>query len=309
MADEWTIETPAGPRRRDACRLVLAGRCDLQQVSRQGDSLDQLLLLRDPSKTWLRWALPAAGGDPLGACLVLVNPGNVGIALYSSPEATEVNPEALSQAVARASDDALAGGVSLVQSIPREDATADIAILKAAGFRRLAQLQYMHRDLTPGDLPQPQPRSDLTVQPFGEYSEAELAEVIAQTYRDSLDCPGLAELREMDDILEGHRATGIFSPQTWWLVHCEGLPAGCVLVNESISGEAQMVYLGVVPEFRGRGLARWMTAAVMEACLEKGFTSMSLAVDRRNAVARRAYRSVGLRCGEDRDAFIKHLQQ
>jgi len=308
MPDKWTIQTPARGDQLAACRLVAVGRGDKNQPSRQGDALHQLLSLRRPDEYWLRWARPAdrPSGPPGGACVVLADPGKVGIALYPAAGEDGVDEAALSRAIAAATDDALADGLSLVQSIPPEDAEADVVVLVDAGFRLLAELQYMRRDLTGKPEPHLPQREEVTVETFGEYSQEELAAVIQATYQDSLDCPGLAELREMDDVLEGHRATGIFNPSTWWLVRWEGQAAGCVLVNQSISGEAQMVYLGVIPAFRGRGLARWMTAAVMQACWQEGLTAMTLAVDRRNATAARAYRAAGLTICRERNAYIKH---
>jgi ribosomal protein S18 acetylase RimI-like enzyme len=307
MADEWIIEEPARRDRTRACRLVVAGRCPGEDQDRQGDALARLIDLREPSETWLRWARRSDAPDqPAGAVLVLTNPGKVGMALHSAPAQPGMNTDALARALEVAAGEALQAGLSLVQSIPPPDAPEDVAVLKAAGFGLLAELLYMRRDLRRRDLPGPEPRAELTVEQFGEYSEDELAAVIAASYENSFDCPGLAELRRMEDVLEGHRATGIFSPETWWLVRCGGKPAGCVLVNESFAGEAQMVYLGVVPSQRGRGLAEWMTKASMQACRRKGLTAMTLAVDRRNAVAERAYRSAGLDATETRKAFIKH---
>ena len=308
MPEKWTIQTPARGDQLAACRLVVAGRGDKNQPSRQGDALHQLLSLRRPDEYWLRWARPTdrPSGPPGGACVVLADPGKVGVALYPAAGEDGVDEAALSRAIAAATDDALSDGLSLVQSIPPEGAEADVAVLVDAGFRLLAELQYMRRDLTGKPEPHLPQREEVTVESFGEYSQEELAAVIQATYQDSLDCPGLAELREMDDVLEGYRATGIFNPSTWWLVRWEGQAAGCVLVNQSISGEAQMVYLGVIPAFRGRGLARWMTAAVMQACWQEGLTAMTLAVDCRNATAARAYRDAGLTICRERNAYIKH---
>ncbi len=306
MPEKWTIQTPARGDRLEACRLVVAGRGDNDQA---GDALHQLLSLRGSDEYWLRWARPTdrPAAPAGGACVVLANPGKTGIALYPSAAEPTVERAALTRAIAAGADDALSAGLSLVQSIPPEGAADDEAVLVDAGFRLLAELQYMRRDLTGRPVSPVPPREEVTVETFGEYSQEELASVIRATYTDSLDCPGLAELREMDDVLEGHRATGIFNPSTWWLVRQEGRSAGCVLVNESVSGEAQMVYLGVVPAFRGRGLARWMTAAVSQVCQKEGLTAMTLAVDRRNTTAARAYRSAGLTACEERKAYIKHL--
>ena len=46
------------------------------------------------------------------------------------------------------------------------------------------------------------------------------AETILQTYRDSLDCPGLNGVRQIEDIIAGHKASGEFDPALWFLL-CE----------------------------------------------------------------------------------------
>ena len=45
-----------------------------------------------------------------------------------------------------------------------------------------------------------------------------IAALIEATYRDSLDCPALAGLRHIEDVMAGHKAAGLFSPHRWLLL-------------------------------------------------------------------------------------------
>jgi GNAT superfamily N-acetyltransferase len=60
--------------------------------------------------------------------------------------------------------------------------------------------------------------------------------------------------------------------------------------------ESDTLYLskiGVLPEFRGRGLGRWLVERSMERCRRQGLRRMRLDVSATNVTALRLYRSMG----------------
>jgi GNAT superfamily N-acetyltransferase len=131
--------------------------------------------------------------------------------------------------------------------------------------------------------------------------------VIAGTYEESLDCPVLCGLRELSDVLASHRASGVFSPETWWIAYISGRAAGCVLVNGSGTGAEDMdlVYMGVVRDFRGRGLGRAMVRRAAGWARRHRRAALTVAVDALNVYAKAIYDRQGFRQTVRRLAYMR----
>ncbi|MCK4601123.1 MAG: GNAT family N-acetyltransferase, partial [Phycisphaerae bacterium] len=130
---------------------------------------------------------------------------------------------------------------------------------------------------------------------YEHFTEAQLGEVILATYEQSLDCPLLKGLRTGEEIVAGHRTTGVFCPGAWWIVDTsDGAPAGCILANDVADERTvNVVYLGVVPACRGQGLAAAMLQHARSIARARGKLALTLAVDTRNTYAHRVYVRAG----------------
>ena len=162
-----------------------------------------------------------------------------------------------------------------------------------AGFERLAVLAYLRRDVRPLENETLLP-PDLEWVNYGLLRHRLFAETIARTYEGSLDCPGLAGLRTMDETLATHKRTGVFSPRWWHVAMREGRPAGVVLLN-NLEGRGEIAYLGVVPEARGHGIGRALVEQALRDTVELDLPLMGLAVDTSNAAAVRLYAAMGFK--------------
>lgn len=300
MIGKPVIERVSPGRLEAACRCLArrfdAGRPDAQRVR----ALRTLVVSRLPDEADFWWSHRGRRG--LGSALVLHSPGRTGSLMWSPSAAEGIDAEELSAVISRVSQAALSRGLSLVQALPDVQAEQDMPVLEQAGYRRLAELQYMKLDLS--SVPDDDYEEPLHIRQYAEYGEQELKQVIESTYVDSMDCPGLSGLRDIDDVLAGHRATGVFTPQRWWIVDVDGTPAGCILVNECLHGHAEVVYLGVVPEFRGLSLGRRMVTGAARQLNSEGFQALTLAVDVANTFALRAYGQAGMVGTNRRYAYI-----
>jgi ribosomal protein S18 acetylase RimI-like enzyme len=222
--------------------------------------------------------------------------------LHSPADAAGVKPDALTAVCRFSAADALQRGLSLVQSLELPEAVADGDALRAAGFWQLADLLYMR---VATDKVADTARDDLTWRRHGTFDEQELARVIAATYEGSLDCPGLAGLRDVRDVIEGHRGGGVFTPDTWWIADRDGDPAGCVLVNDSSSASSsEVVYLGVTPAHRGAGVGEALVRRAAAGARARQRATLTLAVDAANVHARRVYERLGFRLTERRISYV-----
>jgi ribosomal protein S18 acetylase RimI-like enzyme len=221
--------------------------------------------------------------------------------------APEVRPSwrrgATAAALVRAAlDDLRARGFRLAQAVFDESASIHGSLdLSRGGFPRVTELIYMERPIetTGPSSPSSQPPSTPSWNwvPFCDATESAFRAVMQATYRESLDMPELGGSRSLDDIIADHRAGGRYEPSRWRLGRIAGDPdAAAVLMLAAIdSPEAdtwEVVYLGLTPAARGRGLGR----AVIDHALElagPGVARLELAVDVRNLPALRLYESTG----------------
>jgi ribosomal protein S18 acetylase RimI-like enzyme len=240
----------------------------------------------------------------LAASLVIASAGRVGMVFHCPLKAPGVEARHVSAVVREASRQALGDGLAFVQSLIAPARRAEREMIASAGFQRLAELAYMRLDLSRA-LAEDDPAACAwrDVRGFGEQG---LAGVIQGTYEGSLDCPALWGLRELPDVIEGHKACGVYQPQSWWIAVVDGRPAGCILVNGSGASTAEMeiVYMGVVRGFRGRRIGRAMVRRAARRAREEGCAFLNVVVDDRNVYARNVYDQEGFRELDRRVAWI-----
>ena len=264
--------------------------------------LEAMLAGSDAQRGKLWWARTLRG--PRAAAMTVLNPGRCAMIFHSAPPRGKSGVRILSQLIAELTAAALADGAAFAQAtIPPGDARPAEAF-EQAGYTRLAELIYLRRGMR-RELPVDD--SALTWEPFICGDEGRLAKVIADTYTGSQDCPGLLGLRSMSDVIAAHKASGIFSPECWWIPTCGDEPVGCVLVNGTPGGGSacDLVYLGTRPKWRRKGFGRMMLRHAFAHAAERGMKRMHLAVDSSNAVAVRLYRQEGFREQVRQDVYIK----
>jgi len=208
----------------------------------------------------------------------------------------------------------------IAQALLEQKEKAGIASFQDAGYLQVGQLAYLkyavkEHGQTP---PQPDPNDwppGIRVVPLSSIPEREQDETLVrsleQTYTGTLDCPELCGLRSTRDVLESHKAVGEYNPTLWWIVYHNDQPAGCSLlsINPSLSA-AELVYFGLAPSIRGKGLASPLLRLSMQAACRStraGVRSVLCAVDLRNTPALRLYKRAGFEQTQIRIPMIKKL--
>jgi ribosomal protein S18 acetylase RimI-like enzyme len=251
-------------------------------------------------------------GRLIAACLGVESPGAAALALVSGDAGREQDRQVMVALLQALQSAAWRRSIVLLEALTDPDQPSVARAISEAGFRHLTQLVYLERGLAPGNpvwsTVREEPLLQVPALSWTTYTPkcAPLfANVIARTYVQSLDCPELTGLRRAEDVLAGHRATGIFEPDLWMLASRAGVPAGLILLNRIAVGRAlELVYMGVVPEARGLGVGDALLQRGLEAATAKGARVMALAVDERNGPARRLYRRWGFKETATRDAWI-----
>jgi len=206
-------------------------------------------------------------------------------------------------------------GVALAQALPEPTEHWAIAAYARAGFTHIGELAYLRRPLRARDrgdsarLPALPVQYRLrSVESMGGLSQAtpSLGVALERSYIDTLDCPGLCGLRATRDVIESHRATGVWDPGLWFVLeHAREGPMGALLLNPSPeNGGVELVYLGLAPGARGQGIARELLAHGIAASARTGLPSLTCAVDRGNTPAMRLYERFGFVERGRRVAFV-----
>jgi len=249
-----------------------------------------------------------SGTQITGMCLWVPSPGKT--ALLFTPRldpGLPVTEPAVAAAVTQAVADARHAGIVLVQAMVEPGDTRAAALLTGVGLHPLAKLIYMERQpplLAPSlDFSPP-----LRLEPYSAATHALFRRAILDSYQQTRDCPELSGLRAVDDVIAGHQAVGQFDPALWSVVLDGTAPVGCLLLAHVPARHAlELVYLGLCPAARRRGLGRRLMHRVLAIGARRHFDVLTLAVDAANQPALALYRRCGYRRVAERVALIQTL--
>ncbi len=196
--------------------------------------------------------------------------------------------------IQNALEKAHASEVQIVQSLVSPEDERAARWLKSCGFTYLTDVLYLICGCSSFRLTNA--RNDLQFVTFddSEVMHKRLSELILRTYEGSCDCPELNGLRKLDDALASYRAVGHYHPQRWFILRYENADVGCLLLNEyAAQREWEIVYMGIVPQFRGRNLGLQLIYHAQFLGSEAKIEQLSLAVDDANLPAKIIYRTTG----------------
>lgn len=196
-----------------------------------------------------------------------------------------------------------AAGLSQVQAVVPDDDAATQGLLIQAGFRQLTRVAHIYRS-GPG-------ASELSTHAAGSnkatvqatwrkascLAESRLAQLVVQTFEQTLDCPELNGLRSPRQVLAGFLECQPLRQQNhWFVLDVQGQRAGCLfLTSQPASRVLELSYLGLVPEFRGRGLGQELLRRALAETHHCGAELLAAAVDYRNLPALQIYEQFGFK--------------
>lgn len=246
--------------------------------------------------------VPRHDGPLQAAIMPVAAKGRSCLVLCPSRLGKSVTPQAWREAISEIAQFQRACGTRVMQVLLAQWPSADpvAGVFAAEGFGELATLCYLHRPAAPPMLQTTLPAGMRLLQ-FTEAVRPLFERAVAASYIQSLDCPALHKVRPMDEVMEGHAGAGEFRPEWWHVLVREGrtgelAPVGVLLlagIGEDAAAGLELVYLGMAPAMRGRGLARHLVGVALEAASRTRGGSLTLAVDDRNAPALALYESSG----------------
>ncbi len=317
------VRVTGDDRRGAVARLLNAGPKETQLVS-------DYLARADAEGTDFShlWATRRTGGVGESAftqaCLAMIGAGRTAVVIVSPglpPIADGRGAHALARreramlltsACAGLADSA--EPVVLAQALLEPDDVDMIGAYQDAGFSVLARLGYLRRAIpregrgTPPGPIGPGLRVVALADIPPAKRDALLREVLAKTYEQTLDCPDLCGLRTVDDVIDSHVAVGEFDPRLWLLVMADGQAEGCLLLSGGASEDTvELVYLGLSPALRGRGISDAMLREGLWRLRGRPETTLACAVDLANAPALDLYRRGGFSRFTERVALVRPI--
>ena len=295
-SDAFTIETleESSPRRAEALQLVLATRGDSSRdAQRRIRGLEDYVAQQSLSLGPVLGA--SVRGRLISAVTVIESPGGLGAVLIPAEHTPGPQRAATIALLEHLQACAWERTLAILQVLVDPADRAGQSLVAEAGLEFLAELIYLERSAADPCPPTPEPQG-LDFASCSPAHDALLADTLELTYQHSKDCPKLTDVRQPSEVVATHRATGIYNPNWWLMATLDGHPAGLLLLAGVHGRNAlEVVYMGVVPALRGRGIAHAIMARAVEICRKHDNADLILAVDRDNRPARRLYTRWSLR--------------
>lgn len=133
----------------------------------------------------------------------------------------------------------------------------------------------------------------LKIEPFDSIPKKTWIELLERTYQHSSDVPELAAIRSTGKAIEGYEANRTPGVNGWFVIRCNREPAGCLILARHNYPLGEISYLGLAPEFRGKGYSSGIMQFAVEWMSAQKCSKVALAVDCRNEVAMSVYQKWG----------------
>ncbi len=194
--------------------------------------------------------------------------------------------------------------VPLAQMVIGTQAVIAPELLALAGFHRLVELDYLA-------LENPRPdehclANKLLFEPYAADQPGRLHSVLMETYKGTLDCPQLNDLRDPADVIASYRAQGDYKGENWFLVQWDCRDVGVLILAEHDGGRVvELVYMGVIPKARGRSFGDEILRHAISHAAVGNAERLVLAVDTQNDPAKAMYLRAGFSLWDTRTVYAR----
>lgn len=254
-------------------------------------------------------------GRVVSAVLPIYSPGRTVLLLPPNDTPIGDDARAVPLVVDAACTAALIRGTHLAQVLLDPLDTLAVQRFNSLGFKRMAELHYLHMPVRRRAPVPVLPRGfEWTV--YSPATHAVFASTITESYRESLDCPGLNGLRDIEDVIAGHKASGEFDPSLWFILsetvggeNAGRVPRAVLVLSRLPRTDAvELVYLGLTPAARGRGIASLVLRHALGTVARIERAMLTLAVDSGNAPALKLYYRQGMQHVASKIAMMRDLR-
>ncbi|MCD0457851.1 GNAT family N-acetyltransferase [Roseiconus lacunae] len=195
--------------------------------------------------------------------------------------------------------------------------------LNAVGLRAFLELGYWHladmsrmavrideTSLVPEDCLEGECRGlGIRLTPYQSKDRTLLINLSEAISKESLDCPALSGIRDYGNVVDSQLHRQGCTPSHWRIVWIDYEPIGAVLVSTHNSlPHAELVFLGIVPAARGRGIGRQLIRHAKHLAATAKVQSLSLNCDNDNFPAISTYQRAGFQSVGRSAVFVKQYE-
>jgi ribosomal protein S18 acetylase RimI-like enzyme len=292
---------PVPPRERADALAMVASRLQQQERRQQVETFLAGIRTDQVAPDGLLGAY--RGGRLVGAAFSQIQTGKT--AIIWPPRCVDSESETTANRLLRTSCAWLAReGVCAAQAMLPIADQSDRATLRAGGFEHVADLLYLV--CLAGEFPSHPPQGPLDFEQYRAANHRRLMRIVEATYHETLDCPQLNGVRNIDDVLAGYRATGVFDASRWLIVRRQTQDVGCLLLTDHPHQENwELVYMGVAAPHRGSGWGMHIVRYAQWRAQQAGRPRLVLAVDAANEPAVAIYAIAGFQAWDRRSVYLK----
>ena len=185
-----------------------------------------------------------------------------------------------------------ASGYAQIQAVIKSSEPQSRNLVRMAGYLELTRVHQFWCDLsiTGIDNGWPKPDFDFALIPACRRSRAELARLIANTFRETLDCPLVNCLRQSHDVLDGFLENRPLDEQLpWYVLEVGGQDVGCLFLSRHSPSVFELAYMGLHPQMRGKKLGSRLVQEAKRIASAQGANLLVVGVDQSNWPALRIY--------------------
>jgi mycothiol synthase len=248
-------------------------------------------------------------GKIVSAIFPVISPGRTMLMLCPSGGANKWSDPATRQLIDPVCAFCAQRGIHLAQTLidPRDTVLENIFLEQR--FDRMAELHYLQVQV-PADSTIPPLPAGMSWLSYSPQRHGLFGQTILETYKNSLDCPALNGRRDIEDVMAGHKASGIFNPDLWLLLQEGSTTLGVLLLSKSLRSDSiELVYLGLTPAGRGRKLAELMMQQAFALVIAQHEPKLCLAVDALNTPALKLYYRHGMHRIASKIALLRDLRE
>lgn len=268
----------------------------LDLAQRRGIDLSAVWVVADDIRGKLAWAT-----------LPMSLAGRTTLLMFPPRLRSGVSARHVSDLIAGALVEPIRLGATLAQAIIDPEHRPVHRVLLESGFDDIAELIYLVRHVR-NPINGRILTDEFRLSRYDTSTHARFGACVERTYLDSLDCPRLNGRRAIDDIIDGHKAAGEFDPNLWLLLSDDHGDLGVLLLNRIYARQGyELVYIGLTPEARGRGLADALLRTAIHTLALEGGGQIITACDAANVPARKLYLRHGFGHLYARRALVRDL--
>ncbi len=185
-------------------------------------------------------------------------------------------------------------GIQQIQALVDARNSQLTVILQSSIYHQVTTVKHLWFDLAQTTASSTLCSPSLNWRPACSVPMATFGDLLDATFQKSLDCPALNGLRGGEEVLQSFLLDQVWDSQLPWELLCDGpRPIGCALLNRHPRDINELVYIGLIDGYRGRGLGQRLVQSAIQISRDQGAEMLVTAVDSQNWPACNIYHNLG----------------